>query len=113
MYSPQIAIELRHRGHDVVAVVERPELVGRSDEELLVLMAKEGRAIVTNNVADFVPLVQAAATSGTRHGGVLFTSDRSLPRSRAGIGRYVAVLQTLLVAHPTDDAFASETRWLP
>jgi predicted nuclease of predicted toxin-antitoxin system len=113
MYSPQIASELRHRGHDVVAVSERAELVGRGDEELLALMAEEGRAIVTNNVDDFVPLVQAAAVAGIEHSGVLFTSDRSLPRSKAGIGRYVEVLGALLAAHPVDDALLTQVRWLP
>lgn len=113
MYSPQIASQLRSRRHDVVAVTERPELVGRSDEGLFSAMAAEDRAIVTNNAADFVPLSQRAAADGVDHAGLLLTSDRSLPRTKAGIGGYVAVLDELLSAHPEANALHNQLRWLP
>jgi hypothetical protein len=48
-YAPEIARQLRKQGHDVVAVVERAELVGLSDEEHLRRMARERRAIMTNS----------------------------------------------------------------
>ncbi len=113
MYSPQIASQLRSRRHDAVSVTERPELVGRSDEQLFSAMAAEDRAIVTNNAADFVPLSQRAAAEGMGHAGLLLTSDRSLPRTKAGIGRYVTVLDDLLTSHPTDDALRNQLRCLP
>lgn len=113
MYSPQIASRLRSRGHDVVSVTERTELAGRSDEELFASMAAEHRAIVTNNVATLVPLLQQAVTAGIDHAGLLLTSDRSLPRTKAAIGRYVTVLDELLVPHPDDDALRNQLRWLP
>ncbi|MDQ3378767.1 MAG: DUF5615 family PIN-like protein [Actinomycetota bacterium] len=113
MYSPQIASQLRSRDHDVVSVTERPELVGRSDEELFSAMTAEDRAIVMNNAADFVPLSQRAAAEGMGHAGLLLTSDRSLPRTKAGIGRYVAVLDELLASHSADDGLRNQMRWLP
>lgn len=113
MYSPQIASQLRSRNHDVLSVSERPDLMGRSDEELFAAMAADNRAIVTNNAADFVPLLQRAAADGTGHAGLLLTSDRSLPRTKAGIGRYVAVLDELLASHSADDSFRNQMRWLP
>lgn len=113
MYAPEIARQLRQQGHDVVSVKERPELIGASDEELLGLMAAEGRAIVTNNAIDFVPLVIGAALEGHDHAGVLLTSDRSLPRRQATIGRFVEVFGRLLRENPEDGSLANQMRWLP
>lgn len=113
MYSPQIASQLRSRNHDVVSVSERPDLMGRSDEELFAAMAGDNRAIVTNNAADFMPLLQRAASDGVDHAGLLLTSDRSLPRTKAGIGRYVAALDEFLSAHPDANALHNQLRWLP
>ena len=35
MHAPRVAARLRERGHDAVAVKERAELIGMSDEDLL------------------------------------------------------------------------------
>jgi hypothetical protein len=113
MYSPDIARQLRSQGHDVVSVAERPDLAGRADADLFALMAAEGRAIVTNDVAHFVPLFHQALAAGHDHPGLLLTSDRSLPRSKTGIGRYVEVLSTLLAENREDDALRNQVRWLP
>jgi Domain of unknown function (DUF5615) len=53
-FSPEIARQLRSLDHDVEAVVERLELVSLADRELFARMAAERRAIVTNNVPDYV-----------------------------------------------------------
>jgi hypothetical protein len=34
MFSPAIAAELRERGHEVIAVADRPDLPAKSDEEI-------------------------------------------------------------------------------
>ena len=54
--SPQIATLLRAAGYDVIAVVDRPDLIGRSDSEVLEIATSEGRSVVTNNIKDFRPL---------------------------------------------------------
>ncbi len=54
--SPQIAVLLREAGYDVVAVVERVDLVGSIDSTILEVATSEGRAVVTNNIKDFRPL---------------------------------------------------------
>jgi hypothetical protein len=110
-YSARIAERLRDKEHDVVAATERPELVGLPDLELLRRMASERRAILTNNVQDFVPLLRGEA-AGLDHYGLLFASDRSLPRSRGSIGLGVRVLDKLLTAHPAEDALRNQVRWL-
>jgi Domain of unknown function (DUF5615) len=112
-YSPLIAEQLRERGHDVVAVVERPDLTGRSDGELLSLMAAERRAILTENCGDFQRELQNAAAVGQKHYGVIFTSRRQLPRGKGTIGLYVDVLADFLRRHEADDALLDSYRWLP
>jgi uncharacterized protein DUF5615 len=112
-YSPLIAEQLRERGHDVVAVVERPDLAGRQDAELLSLMAGERRAILTENWGDFQRELQNAAAVGLTHYGVVFTSRSQLPRGRNTIGLYVRVLDDFLNRHQADDALIDSEHWLP
>ena len=112
-YTPVIAQQLRERGHDVVSVLERDDLRSASDVELFAAAREERRALLTNNVIDFMPLVHQAAQEGTSHFGVLFTSDRSLPRTLATVGDYVRVLDELLTANRAEDALLDEVRWLP
>ncbi|MDQ6911116.1 MAG: DUF5615 family PIN-like protein [Actinomycetota bacterium] len=110
-YSTQIAIQLRRRGHDVVAAIERgwqPE----DDEPLLAFCVDEQRALLTNNVADFSVIAEGWAATGRHHFGMIFTSDTSMPRSRATIGRYVVALDAFLQEHPNDGAVADQVHWL-
>lgn len=112
MYSPEIAAQLRRRGHNVVHATEL-DLAGTSDAEVFAAMAAEGRAIVTNNADDYTLLFSRAAGEGLEHSGVFLTSDRSMPRSRAGIGLFVRVLEDVLEGSPSDDAYRNQLRWLP
>ena len=110
-YSPAIAAQLRSREHDVIAAVERGwnEL---ADEALLELCTSDGRVLLTNDVADLVVLVRRWSLEGRSHAGLVFTSDRSLPRGRRTIGRYVDALDGLMAANPADDAFTDRVHWL-
>lgn len=112
-YSRVIAERLRERGHDVVAVTERPGLVGLGDVELFPLMAAERRAIMTENWGDFQRELQNAAATGLTHYGVLFTSRRQLPRSSRTIGLYLRVGGDFLARHPAEDALLNSYGWLP
>jgi len=112
-YSKEIARQLREeRGHDVVSAKDRDELVGLGDAQLFELMASERRAIVTENVADFVVLVRQAAGAGREHAGVVFTSPESFPRAKATIGLFVEALDQLLRAEPAEDALGGRVHWL-
>jgi hypothetical protein len=110
--SPEIARQLRTRGHDVVAVGERADLVGLSDAELLRRMAQERRAIMTNNVKDFMPLASRAALGADDHHGLLFTSDRSMARRSDAIGRFVDALDGFLQRHEGEDSYRNQVQWL-
>jgi predicted nuclease of predicted toxin-antitoxin system len=111
-YSPAVARELRKRGHDVVGVGERADLRGVGDEALFAWANGERRAIVTQDVADFVVIVREAALSGTEHHGVVFTSPRVFPLAARGIGRLVAALSALLNEARAEDALTNRVHWL-
>ena len=109
-YSVQIAIQLRKRRCDVVAAIERG-WEQEDDEPLLSLCTDEGRALLTNNVADFTVIARRWALQGRHHAGIIFTSDASLPRGRNTIGLYVTALQAILRASPGDEAFNDRIHW--
>ena len=111
-YTDEIAEQLRAAGHDAQTVSERG-LKGLDDEALLTLCQSEGRALMTNNVRDFVPLARSWAAAGRDHGGILLTSDARLPRHKRTIGRYTAILTALMDVNQADRAIANQTRWLP
>jgi hypothetical protein len=111
-FSPEIARQLRNRGHDVVAARERRDLHGLADDDLLALATAERRAIVTENVADFAELHRISVITRKTHFGLVFTSPRQFPRTRRAIGRMVRALDVLLSAHPSDDALTDQTWWV-
>lgn len=114
MISFRVAAELRAREHDVDAIKRhRPDLQGAADLDMVRVLAGERRAIVTNNVKDFMPIHQRLAGSGESHSGMLFTYDGSLPRNRASIALWVQVLEALLAAHPDETALVDQIRHLP
>ncbi len=110
-YPIAVAEQLRRAGHDVVAAVERG-WHREPDEGLLTCCAVEGRALLTNNVGDFVVIARNWAVRGQGHPGLVLTSDSSLPRTRANIGTYVTLLDALLRDRPADVALADQVHWL-
>lgn len=111
-FPPDIARRLRERDHDVIAVCERPDLISAEDETLLALSTAEQRALLTNNVRDFVPIATRWIGDSRTHYGLLLVSDRTLMRSRNTIGAYVRALDRFLRGHPADDALRDQIRWL-
>lgn len=91
---------------------ERPDLISAEDETLLTLSTAEKRALLTNNVRDFVPIVTRWVGEGRSHYGLLLVSDRTLKRSRKTIGAYVRAIDRALHEHPVQDALRDQIRWL-
>jgi predicted nuclease of predicted toxin-antitoxin system len=110
-YSPAIARQLRDLGHDVIAASDAG-WERHDDATLLQLCAEQQRALLTDNVADFVVLARRWSIEGRGHLGLIFTSDASMPRSRRTIGRYVQALGELLDQRPDDDALRNQIQWL-
>ena len=111
-YAPQIAAALRELGLDVVALKERPELRGIGDLELLAAVQAERRALMTENVSDFMPLIHELAARGENHWGFVFTSPVSMPRGSGTIGLFIEALHRLLTARPGEDDFVDQIWWL-
>lgn len=101
-FSPEIARQLRDRGHDVIAVKEHPALIGRPDRVHFAAMPEQRRAIVTQDLGDFRPLLAQAMRAGTKTFGLVCVPAR-VSLSRQAIGRLVTSLEELLQAHPHDD----------
>jgi hypothetical protein len=80
----------------VAAVVDDATLVGLPDDEILAAAAG-GRALVTVNIKDFVPLDQRYKASGRSHTGLVLISAKTFPQDRAFVGAVVGALDKLLV----------------
>lgn len=82
MLSADIAVRLGKRGHDVVAVVADSSLVGLADQQILPEAAASGRAPVTANIKDFIPLDAQYKTAGRQHAGLVLVSTKTFPQDR-------------------------------
>ena len=109
-YSPLIARLLRDRGFDVVAANE-VGLETSPDEAVFDYAIANARAILANDVAGFMRLQRDALGQGRSHFGLLFTSDSTWSRARAGIGPLTDRLDELLSARPTDEALLDQVLW--
>jgi Domain of unknown function (DUF5615) len=102
MYSPAIAA--RRRGHDAEAVVARSDLRTRSDPDIFAAAQAERRAVVTENIRDFVPLADERDKRGAGHFGLVLVPEAAFPRrDPRTIGRMVHTLDALARRFPDDD----------
>lgn len=112
MYPPAIADQLRIRGRDVTAVTERSELRSLPDGAVFAVAQRERRAVVTENVADFIPLANEADQRGEPHYGLVLVDPSRYPRgARRTRGQMVTELEKLLGASATDEP-SSLRHWL-
>jgi hypothetical protein len=110
--SPEIARQLRARGHDVEAVAGHSDWKGLSDSQLMVVARTEHRAIVTNNLRDYRPLHSEAITPGGHgHFGMIFIPS-DYRRTRADTGRIIAALEAKLAQYPGETELADGEAWL-
>jgi hypothetical protein len=98
MFSDAIAQQLRARGHDVLSVVAQSPLVGLPDDQILAYATTEGRALVTANIKDFIPLDGRYRAAGQAHPGLIRVSTKTFPQSRGFTATITAALETLLNA---------------
>lgn len=97
MYPAAIAEALRAGGHDAIAVQEDGMLRELSDEALFAVAQEQRRALVSENVKDFMPIHSARQAQGEPHHGLIFTTNRSFPRHhKAFIGALARALERFL-----------------
>ena len=112
MYPARLALALRDRDLDAEAVDERPPLRGLADEELLALAAGERRALVSENVADFMRLYGEWGGSGRNHAGIVIALSGRFSRTPAGHEALVAALVELCSQRSGREGLADAVHFL-
>ena len=115
MFPHDIAAALVERGHDVVSIQgDRSELRQKPDPDVFDAAQAERRAVVTENIADYLAVVTAHQGDERPHWGLVLTSNRAFPRHRPdrAIRLFVAALDAYLDAHPDTEEPTSDIHWL-
>ena len=94
---------LSQQGYDVIHIAQTNHR-GIDDESLLALAAGENRAVLTNNIRDFAPLVAYWYENGREHSGVILSIQRPP-------GELLKQTKNLLAALSPDE-LKNTARWL-
>ncbi len=112
MYPADLARALREGGVDTAGVDEHPFLKGLADVELLALAAREGRAVVSENVSDFMRLYGEWGATGREHAGVVIALSSRFSRGPVGRRVLANALAGLCSKHPAVDALRNGIHFL-
>jgi len=112
MYPARLARALRERGADAEGVDERAPLRGLADEELLAVAARERRALVSENVADFMRLYGEWGAAGRRHAGIVIALSSRFSRTPTGYEVLLDSLVELCEHLPGREALADAVHFL-
>jgi hypothetical protein len=104
MFPRAMADQLNATGHDVRAVVADPEFAGLPDEDVLAGATEAGRALVTANIKDFMPIDARYRTVSRSHAGLVMVSSKTFPQGKAYVVAVTSAVGTLLA---TDGAIES------
>lgn len=104
MFPVALAEQLRARDHDVVSLHEGEfaRLRAASDRDVFIAALAADRALVTENVSDFIPLEAAMRAEGRPVPRMILTTDRQFPRGDPRtFGRLVTALDALMHETPS------------
>jgi hypothetical protein len=96
MFSGAIAEHLRAKSHDVLAVVADPALIALPDEQILAHAVSTGRALVTANIKDFIPLDARYRAASQALAGLILVSSKTFPQDRRYAAAIIGALSALL-----------------
>ena len=108
MWSPTIAIELRKRRFDVIAINEpdsEPRYAGIADDQVFARAQEDARIVVTDNIVDYEKARRDWETRGSTHHGVIYALNPPFNRHRgsAVIGQMVRALELFLSSPPVGE----------
>lgn len=115
MFPHAIAAALCERDHDVVSIQrDRSELRHKADPDVFAAAQAEGRAVLTENVADFLAVAAAYQADGLAHWGIVLTSNRAFPRHRPdqAIRHVISALDAFLATQADNRQPSGEIHWL-
>ncbi len=81
---PAVGAAVRRLGHDVITASGDPALEALNDADLLREATRQGRVLVTFNVADFVEAAREFAHNNEEHKGIVVMHSRTYPRKEVG-----------------------------
>jgi hypothetical protein len=92
-----IAQVLSHLGSQaVLAVAADPALPGLPDDQILAHATATGRALVTANIKDIMPLDAQYRAASQAHAGLIFLSAKTFRQDRAYTAAITGALSTFL-----------------
>ena len=113
MYPPAVAEQLRKAGHDAISIHDDANTRGMNDAAVCGLALSAGRAVVTENAADFLRVLRDLVATGVRAPTLVITSNRSFPRHAASFtGQAVRALCAFCEARQGADPAAGAVHWL-
>jgi hypothetical protein len=83
---------LRSVGIDAVTIIEL-DMAGTPDPDVFAYAVTDQRAVLTENVADFVAIAAQHSTTSAHHAGVLIALSNRFSRRPPGYGRLVAAIK--------------------
>ena len=96
MFPGAMADQLNAKGHAVRAVVADPNFIGLPDEEILIGATEAGRALVTANIKDFMPIDARYRATNRAHAGLIMVSTKTFPQNRGYVTAVAGALDALL-----------------
>lgn len=117
MWAPTIAVELRKRHFDVIAIAERAHAgryAGIPDDEVFAYAQEDGRAVVTDNIPDYEKARLDWEARGIAHHGLVYALNPPFNRHRrdAVIGQMVKTLEHFLASSDAEAGAHSRVHYL-
>lgn len=94
MYGARLAEALRAEGIDATTAADL-RLTGAADPEVFATAVALERAVLTENVGDFVRLAAECSAAGVQHSGLLIALSSRFSRRPAGTASLVAAIQAV------------------
>lgn len=110
MFAADVARQLVAAGHDAVHV-QQLGLAGAEDSVVLARAAEGDRVVVTENAADFVPLLELRIAAGLTVTPIVVALKRKLPRAAGAMNH--ALVQKLVGWAETHPDPHRHVHWLP